>query len=49
MIYTNEQLRREVIRYLNEHWKEDVSSEQIASEFGYTTRYFNKKFREIFS
>ena len=48
MIFTNDQFRLEIMKYLDEHWAEKVSAEEAAQIFGYSTQYFNLKFKESF-
>lgn len=48
MIFTNEQFRIEMIRYLSEKWQENLTSEQVAETYGYSDQYFNIKFKECF-
>lgn len=48
MILTNEEFRREIITYLNQHWEEEPSAKCAAQLFGYSEKYFNRKFKECF-
>ncbi len=34
--------------YINEHYKEDISAEKLAQEFGYSTHYLSDSFRACF-
>ena len=48
MILTKEEFRKENIKYLAEHWTEEILPEDAADVFGYSVRYYSAKFKECF-
>lgn len=48
MLYTKDQFRLETIKYLAEHWMDDMIAEEMADVLGYSIQYFNLKFKESF-
>lgn len=48
MIYSNEQFRKKTIEYLEQSWEHTVDGRVIAETFGYSFRYFERKFKESF-
>ena len=45
---SNDSFRKEIIRYLSTHWKEEITLESIAILYGYSPDYFYIKFKECF-
>lgn len=48
MKYTKKQFRTRMTAYLNEHWSEIKAERDVATVMGYSERYFNMRFKEVF-
>lgn len=48
MKYTKKQFRTTMTAYLNEHWSEIKAERDVATVMGYSERYFNMRFKEVF-
>lgn len=46
---TNNDLMLQIIRYIDEHYKDDLTLDVLANEFGYSKYYFSRLFNRNFS
>lgn len=46
---TNQNLVMQIIKYLDEHYRENITLEQISAHFGYSKYYFSRLFNRLFS